>query len=272
MRHVLFVRCFRTPCLMRAFRHAVLSVLLMAWLVPASAADLLVFAAASLNESLTQVSQDFEQATGNKVKLNFASSATLARQIELGAPADLFISANQQWMDYLAGKNVLDDSSRIDLLHNRLVLIAPANSKRAAITLTPGFPLAKLLGKQHLAVGDPDSVPAGIYAKEALQQLGLWPSVERRLASAADVRSALEYVIRGQAPLGVVYLTDAISTDKVKVIGTFPDSSHAPIVYPAALTVQGSKLPAAQALLKFLQAPAATAVFEHHGFHTSPDH
>lgn len=248
--------------------------LVCAWLwiamAPTANADkLLVFAAASLNEPLTQISTEFQRTSGHLVVLNPASSGTLARQIEQGAPAALFISANTEWMDYLSSKELIDAGSRFVLAHNQLVLIAPAGSPQPSINLSKGFPLAELLGRQRLAIGDPDSVPAGIYAKQALQTLGIWDAVSGQLANAADVRAALEYVIQQQTPLGIVYRTDALTTSKVKIIGAFPDDSHQPIVYVAAVTRRDQANVAAQALAHFLQSPTATNIFQRYGFRTT---
>lgn len=231
---------------------------------PVRAQDLIVFAAASLKESLDQVAQTFQRANRQKVVVAYASSSALARQIENGAPADIFISADQDWMDYLATRRLIDAATRADLVRNRLVLIAPADSK-AKIDITPGFALAKLLGEGRLAIADPDHVPAGKYGRAALAKLGVWKSVENRLARAENVRAALIFVARGETPLGIVYQTDAYAEKKVRVIAQFPADTHPPIVYPVAVTA-ASKHPSAASFMSFLKAPEARAIFERFGF------
>lgn len=198
------------------------------------------------------------------MRVSYAASPALARQIENGAPADVFISADQAWMDYLQKKDLIRTASRVDLLRNRIVLVAPADSA-VRLRIEPEFPLAAALGKERLAMADPASVPAGRYGKAALESLGVWKGVEQRIAAAADVRAALLFVARGEAPLGIVYSTDAAVEPKVRIVDTFPESTHPPIVYPAALTA-GSKSSAAGAFLASLRTPPARAVFEKYGF------
>lgn len=231
---------------------------------PAIAADVTVFAAASLKEALDDQARQFEAATGNKVVVSYGGSNTLAKQIESGAPADVFISADLDWMDYVDKKGLVMPGTRINLLRNSLVLIAPAQSK-AALKIGPGFGLAAALGQEKLAMANPDSVPAGKYGKGALEQLGVWASVEKLVARADNVRAALALVSRGEAPFGIVYATDAQADKGVRVVDTFPASSYPPIVYPAAV-LASSKSPAAKPLLEHLRSPGARATWERYGF------
>jgi len=233
--------------------------------MPARAqAPLTVFAAASLQESLTVAGAAWTRVSGQTARLSFGASSAMARQIAQGAPADLFLSADREWMDWLAARKLIVPASRRDLLSNSLVLIAPAGSK-TAIKVGKGMPLARALGGGRLAVADTAAVPAGKYAKAALTALGVWPSVEARLLPAENVRAALAYVSRGEAPLGIVYATDARADPKVRVVGTFPASSHAPIVYPGAVTA-ASRNGRAATFLGFLQGAEASAVFRRYGF------
>lgn len=231
--------------------------------VAAKAQDLLVFAAASLKTALDEINTQFKQ--GGNVKVSYAASSALARQIEAGAPADIFLSADLDWMDYLEQKKLVKPGTRSTLLGNRLVLIAPADAK-ASITIAPGFDLAGLLGKDgRLAMGDVAAVPAGKYGKAALETLNVWPSVASRIAQADNVRAALALVARGEAPAGIVYASDAVADKGVKVLGAFPADSHPPILYPVA-QLSESKHAQAAAYLAFLRSPAAKAVFETNGF------
>jgi molybdate transport system substrate-binding protein len=232
--------------------------------VAVHATEVTVLAAASLTEALGRIDADFEQASGNTVRAAFGGSSALARQLERGAPADLFISADVPWMDYLAQANLIDPASRNDLLGNHLVLVGPAGSD-GDVAIDPNLDLPGMLKGGRLSVADTNAVPAGKYAKAALQKLGLWDKVEPSLAQNDNVRAALALVERGEASLGIVYRTDAMVA-KVKVIGTFPEDSHPPIVYPVALTVQGAKSEAAKAYLEYLKSDAAKAVFEQAGF------
>lgn len=237
-----------------------------ALLAPVLAAETVtVFAAASTTNAVTDIGKLFVEKKMGEFTPSFASSSTLAKQIESGAPANVFISANVKWMDYLQEKKMIDPATRSNLLGNRIVLIAPAESKLNKVDISPNFDLAKLLADGKLAMGDPDHVPAGMYGKKALETLGVWPNVEGSVARAKDVRAALALVERGEAPLGVVYATDAAITDKVKVVGTFPEESHPPIVYPVAL-VAGAETPVAKSFLEFLKTPEARAIFETYGF------
>lgn len=223
-----------------------------------------VFAAASLQESLNAASDAWTKRTGTAVRLSFGASSAMARQIEKGAPADLFLSADLEWMDWLAERKLIVPASRRNLLSNDLVLIAPAGSK-TAIKIGKGMPLAKALGAGRLSVADPAAVPAGKYAKASLTALGVWGSVEKKLLPAENVRAALAYVSRGEAPLGIVYATDAKADPKVRVVGTFPAATHPPIVYPGAV-LAGSRNRQAAAFLGWLQTPDAAAVFKRYGF------
>ncbi|HEX4118056.1 MAG TPA: molybdate ABC transporter substrate-binding protein [Rhizomicrobium sp.] len=227
------------------------------------AAPLTVFAAASLTNSLKTVADAYKAKTGASVTLSFGASSTLARQIEQGAQADIFMSADTDWMDYLQKAGLIADSTRKDLLGNQLVLVAASGTK-AAPRIAPHFDLAGALGDGKLALADPSSVPAGKYGKAALTALGVWDSVASKVAPAENVRVALEYVARGEAPFGIVYATDAKVAPSVHVVGVFPENTHAPIVYPVALTKGAS--PAARAFLDFLSGPEAKAIFEKSGF------
>lgn len=225
--------------------------------------DVLVFAAASLKNALDDVNAEYQRQTGRKVVVSYASSPTLAKQIESAAPADVFISADLDWMDYLAKRNLIKPDTRRNLLGNRLVLIGPAGARDVAIA--PGFPLADLLRNGRLAMGDPDSVPAGKYGKAALEHLGVWSSVQARVARAENVRAALALVSRGEAPFGIVYQTDAAADPKVKIAGFFPEDTLPPITYPVA-ALAGSTAPTTAAYLEFLRSAAARPLFEKQGF------
>jgi molybdate transport system substrate-binding protein len=229
--------------------------------------DLIVLAASSLTDALNEIGPAFTTATHRGVKLSYAASSALARQIEGGAPADVFMSADTDWMDYLQTRKLIDTGSRHNVLGNQLVLISPADST-VSITIAPHFPLAKLLGDGRLATGNPDSVPVGKYAKEALTNLGVWNEVQDKVAAADNVRAALAFVARGEAPLGIVYRTDALVEKKVRIVADFPPSSHGAITYPAATTVQPHD--GAADFVKFLLAPAAQAVFAKYGFDPAP--
>lgn len=235
----------------------------------ARADDILIFAAASLKPSLDKIIASPEVAALGSVKASYAASSQLARQIEAGAPAALFVSADQDWMDYVDQRKLLVAGSRANLLGNGLVLIAPKDSA-TRLDINTGFDLAGALGKDgHLALAEPNSVPAGKYAKMALTQLGVWDKVSSRVVSAENVRAALNFVLRGEAPLGVVYRSDAISEPGVRVVATFPESTHAPIVYPAAL-VAGHDSAAARKLLDLLRSAPEQAIFRAYGFDAPP--
>ena len=230
----------------------------------------LIFAASSLQTAIDALVPAIRNATGIEVRVSYAASSALARQIENGAPADLFISADLDWMDYLGGKTMIRDDSRVNLVGNRLVLVAPASRGARdlrtplALMIAPGFGLAKALGDGRLAMANPDVVPAGKYAKAALTNLGVWDSVANRIAAAENVRAALLLVSRREAPLGIVYATDALVDRGVRLVDTFPASTHPPIVYPAALTRSAS--PAAAKVLEYLKSSEARGVFLSQGF------
>ena len=243
---------------------AALCVWLIAPFARAAGEPITVFAAASLTNALEEIDRTYTKGSGSAVKESFASSSALGRQIEAGAPAQIFISADMKWMDYLARKGLV--AAQIPLLSNELALIAPVDSAIPPRAIDRGFEWLRLLGHDgRLAVGDPDHVPAGIYAKEALRNLGAWKDLEPRLARADDVRGALAFVDRGDAPLGIVYVTDARVSPKVKIVGVFPASSHSPIVYPAAI-VKGSESPIVQNYYRYLQSKEARSVFARYGF------
>jgi molybdate transport system substrate-binding protein len=224
-----------------------------------------VFAAASLTNVLQELGDEFTKNSSTPVRFSFAASSTLARQIENGSPADIFFSADLEWMDYLQTRKMIQPESRHDVLGNQLVLIAPTESK-IALKIEPHFPLAAALGKGRLATGDPDSVPVGRYAREALTNLGVWDDVSRRLVRTDSVRSALAFVDRGEAALGIVYATDALIDKNVRVVDAFPTNSHMPIIYPAALT--SAAKPDAAKFLAYIRGPAGDVVFQRYGFKT----
>ena len=241
------------------------TVLLALLLSPAANADsAMVFAAASLKEALDAVVQSFAEGRGGRVEVSYAASSVLARQITRGAPADIFISADTDWIEFVEKAGVVTQGSRRNLLVNELVLIAPASSTVNA-KLNFGVDLAAALGKGRLAMGEPDSVPAGMYGKAALKALGAWNGVERRVASAENVRAALALVARGEAPLGIVYRTDALAEKRVRIVDTFPAASHPPIVYPVVI-LKRSSTPIANAFAGYLSTPDARAIFERYGF------
>ncbi|OJF96541.1 molybdenum ABC transporter substrate-binding protein [Rhizobium sp. 58] len=223
-----------------------------------------VFAAASLKNALDMVNAEWQKETGNEAIVSYAASSALAKQVEAGAPADVFISADQAWMDYLAESRRIRQDSRANLLGNQLVLVG-ASDNMAAVNIRQGFDLATLVGDGKLAMGAVDSVPAGKYGKAALEKLGAWSSVEAKIAGAENVRAALLLVSRGEAPYGIVYRTDAIADPGVRIVGTFPEDSHPAIVYPIAVTAD-SKSPAAAAYIAFIRSDAAAALFEAQGF------
>jgi molybdate transport system substrate-binding protein len=225
---------------------------------------LVIFAAASLKDALDEVNIAYQREKGQETATSYAASSTLAKQIEAAAPADIFVSADLDWMDYLAKKNLIKPETRANLLGNQLVLIAPANST-ISLGIAPNFPLARALGNGRLAIADPTGVPAGKYGKAALEALGVRSSVADKLAPAENVRAALLLVSRGEAPLGIVYKTDAVADNGVKILGAFPDNTHPPIIYPIA-AVAASTNPANTGYIAFLRSPAAGTVFEKQGF------
>ncbi|HDL7421818.1 TPA: molybdate ABC transporter substrate-binding protein [Yersinia enterocolitica] len=241
--------------------------LLAAFSSSAMAADITVFAAASLTNALQDIAVQYKKEKQVDVVASYASSSTLARQIEQGAPADLFISADQQWMDYAIDKQQMVANTRYTLLGNELVLIAPKDSKITKVAIDKKTDWQKLLEGGRLAVGDPDHVPAGIYAKESLENLGAWATLAPEMARANNVRSAMALVERAEAPLGIVYGSDAIASDKVKVVGVFPEASHKPVEYPMAI-VKGHENPTVTAFYDYLKSPAAAVIFEKYGFTT----
>ncbi len=230
----------------------------------AQAQPVTVYAAASLSTALDAIAADWRARTGKAVVLSYAASPAVARQIEQGAPADIVVTADIDWMDWLAQRNLVRADTRTTLLGNRLVLVAPAGGAKA-IAIAPGFPLAQALGDGRLAMADVTSVPAGRYGRAALESLGVWQSVANRVAQAENVRAALLFVARGEAPLGIVYQTDAAPEPRVTIVGTFPRESHPPILYPMALTAT-SRNPDAAAFAEHLRGASARAVFEAQGF------
>lgn len=231
---------------------------------PGRAADgPLVLAAASLQESLGEAADAWAKSGRPRPRLSFAASSALARQIIAGAPADMFISADEAWMDAVEKKGLLRSGTRADMASNRLVLIAPAASAKP-LPVRRGMPLAAALGNGRLAIAEPDSVPAGRYARAALDNLGLWASVSGKLAYGDSVRSVLALVERGEVPLGIVYATDAMASARVREVGSFPPQSHPPIRYPLGLLKSAS--PDAAGFRAFLLSSAGRAILARHGF------
>src|SRR5262249_17210883 len=227
--------------------------------------EVVIFAAASLKNALDEIAATWAKDTGKPApRISYAASPTLAKQIEQAAPADLFISADLDWMDYLAGKNLIKPDSRFNLLGNKIVLIAPKDSKLATVGIK-GDDLAKALAGGRLSMANVDSVPVGKYGKAALEKLGAWNAVKDHLAQAENVRAALLLVARGEAPLGIVYGTDAAAEPAVKIVASFPQDSYPPIIYPAALTKESSNADAT-AFLNFLRSGKARTAFEKQGF------
>lgn len=259
------------PGICRAFTWALFAaalVLSAGGRVPQASAqdkDVVILAAASLKNALDEASAALARDTGKRVKISYAASSALARQIEGGIPADVFISADVPWMDYVAERKLIKPTSRSDFLGNQIVLIAGKDS-RIDLKIDKGFDLRGALGNDgRLAMGSVEAVPAGRYGKAALEYLGVWPSVSDRVAQAENVRMALTLVSRGEAPLGIVYKTDAASDPAVRIVGIFPADSHPAIIYPMAL-LASSKNPQAQAVVDYLKAPAAKPFFEKQGF------
>jgi molybdate transport system substrate-binding protein len=243
---------------------AALAIALLPHLAQAQDRSITVFAAASMKNALDDVDAAFTKQSGVKVVVSYDASSALMKQIEGGAPADVFVSADLKWMDYGSQKKLIKDDTRVNLLGNALVLIAPKDSKIGNVTIGPGFDLATLAGDGRIATGDVKAVPVGIYAQAALQKLGIWDSVQPKMAMTANVRAALTLVARGEAALGIVYATDAKVDPGVKVVAVFPESSHDPIIYPVAATT-GAK-PDATPYLAFLRSSAAKSIFESYGF------
>jgi molybdate transport system substrate-binding protein len=250
----------------RRFLFALLALGVAAGSLPAAAQDktITVFAAASMKNALDDINATFLKASGTKVVASYAASSALAKQLEQGAPADVFASADLEWMDYSAQKKTIKDDTRVNLLGNRLVLAAPKDSKIDTVAIAQGLDFARLIGDGRIATGEVTSVPVGKYAKSALEKLGIWASVEKKFAMTDNVRAALALVSRGEAALGIVYETDAKVEPGVKIVGAFPQDSHPAIVYPVAATVTAK--PEARAYLAFLRSAAAKAVFETYGF------
>ena len=237
----------------------------LGWIPPTSAqsGDIVVFAAASMKDALDSINAQWQAETGKKAVISYASSAVLAKQIEQAAPADIFMSADTDNMDYVQKRDLIKPESRVDLLGNRIVLVAEQNSK-IALHIAPSFDLAGALGANRLAMADMASVPAGKYGKAALENLKVWPSVENKVAQAENVRATLILVSRGEAPLGIVYATDAAADPKVRIVDTFPTASHPPIIYPVALTKTAK--PDAQAFIAYIESAKAKPLFEKQGF------
>ena len=232
----------------------------------ATAQDTLtVFAAASMRNALDDANAAFTKASGVKVTASYAATSALVKQIEQGAPAEVFISADLRWMDYAIEHKLVKPDTRVDLLGNRLVLIAPKASKLDNVKIEKGFDIARLAGDGRISVADVKAVPAGRYARAALESLGAWKAAEPKLAQAENVRAALAYVARGETAVGIVYETDARIEPGVKIAGVFPAGSHPPVTYPVAATAN-AKGDAATRYLRFLQTPAAKAIFEKYGF------
>ena len=243
---------------------AALIVTLQGLPAPAQVRNVLVFGAASLKDALDNADARYLSSNGHKIVVSYGASSTLAKQIDNGAPADVFISADLDWMDYLSQRSLIKPETRFNFLGNKLVLIARADDP-IKLAVGPNFPLARALGTSRLAIADPASVPAGRYGKAALESLGVWASVEGKLAPAQDVRATLAFVSRGEAPLGIVYQTDATADKAVKIVGEFPESSYPPIVYPLAVT-RSSANPGTADYIAFLKSSAARPDFEKQGF------
>ena len=232
--------------------------------VAAQGADPVIFAAASLKNALDEINAQWQHQTGRKAVISYGASPALARQIEHGAPADMFISADLDWMDYVQQRNLVRTDTRSNLLGNRIVLIASRDSS-VSIRIVPGFNMSRLLGNGRLAMADTNSVPAGRYGKAALEALGVWPSVQKQIAQSENVRAALLLVSRGEAPLGIVYQTDAAADANVKIVDAFPESTHPAIVYTIALTAASRHADAA-AILAYLKSATAKPLWEKQGF------
>ena len=223
-----------------------------------------VFAAASLKNSLDAINAQWQREMGKKAVISYAASSALAKQIEQGAPAQIFISADLDWMDYLASKNLIKAATRINLLGNRIVLIAPKDSAQP-VEIKAGFDLSKILGAGRLAMANVESVPAGKYGKAALEKLGVWASVSNKIAQAENVRAALLLVSRGEASAGIVYQTDAAADTNVKIIGLFPEDTHPAIIYPIAMTASATAADAAT-FFAYIKSANAKPMFEAQGF------
>lgn len=256
------------PAPLRQLRPGLILLVMGVWSVlapaPAMADEIMIFAAASLRNAMDEISQAWTEATGHRAVLSLAGSSSLARQIQQGAPADIFISASPDWMDALQAEGLIAPETRFDLLSNALVLIAHG-PKSAPVEIAPGLDLAGMLGDGRLAMALIGAVPAGIYGKAALEYLGIWDAVAPKVAQADNVRGALMLVATGEAPMGIVYATDAIADDRVSVLGAFPPDTHSPITYPAAATAH-SRNSLNTRFLQFLRGPEARAAFARQGF------
>ncbi len=228
-------------------------------------APVVIFAAASLKNALDEIAAGWTAKSGTEVRTSYAASPALAKQIEEGAPADLFVSADLDWMDYVDKKSLVKENTRVNLLGNSIVLVASPEWRKGDVSIAPNFPLADLLDGGRLAMAGVATVPAGRYAMAALEKLGVWNSVANKVAEAENVRAALALVARAEAPLGIVYRTDAVAEPRVRIVGIFPEDSHPPIVYPAAVLTT-SKAARAEDFLRYLAGPEAKAVFERNGF------
>jgi molybdate transport system substrate-binding protein len=231
----------------------------------AGATTITIFAAASLKNALDAAAAAYKKSTGNKVVVSYAGSSALAKQIEQGAPADIFMSADLDWMDYVQNKKLIKDDTRFNLLGNRLVLIAPKAST-STLKIAPNFPLAVAVGDGRIAMANVKSVPAGKYGSAALEKLGVWKDVEPKVAQADNVRAALALVAQGEAPFGIVYETDAVAEPKVKVVDAFPEDSHPPIIYPVAIVSSAKNADAAKIFIDYLKTADAQAFFTKQGF------
>jgi molybdate transport system substrate-binding protein len=250
--------------LSRLIERAFVAVVLSLAGATAAAQDVTVFAAASLTNAFEDIAKAYRARGGGAVKFSFASSSTLAKQIESGASADIFASADEQWMDYLAERKLIDPATRSSRLGNALVLITPPGDKRA-IDIKPGFDLAGMIGNGKLATGDPAHVPVGRYAQQALTKLGVWDAVAPKIARTDNVRAALLLVERGEAPFGIVYATDAAASRKVNIAGAFPADSYPPVSYPFAILAKRDR-PEVRSFFEFLYGPEAQAVYRKAGF------
>jgi molybdate transport system substrate-binding protein len=257
-------RLFRRIAIIALAAYVSPAAALLAGSAAAQAQEVTVFAAASLKNALDEIAAAWKQAQGKQTRIAYGASPALARQIEAAAPADIFLSADPDWMDYVDQRKLLRPASRANLLANRIVLIAPKDSS-IDLKIEKGFALRAALAGGRLAMANTDSVPAGKYGKAALEALGVWSTVQDRVAQAENVRAALLLVSRGEAAAGIVYQTDAAADSNVRIIGTFPQDTHSPIVYPIAI-LQSSKNPDAAAFVAFLKTPTAARLFEKQGF------
>lgn len=248
----------------RVIRRASVALALSLAAAVATAQEVTVFAAASLTNAFEEIAKTYRAKGGGAVKFSFAASSTLAKQIESGASADIFASADEEWLDYLAARKLIEPATRASRLGNTLVLITPAGDKRT-VDIKPGFDLAGMIGSGKLVTGDPAHVPVGRYAQQALTKLGVWDAVAPKVARTDNVRAALLLVERGEAPFGIVYDTDVAASGKVNVAGTFPADSHSPVSYPFAILARRDR-PEVKSFFDFLYSPEAQAVYRRAGF------